>query len=179
MNKTITVQKPNAFFFQCQYIRWVTFPSYDKTTTTVRITIHNKCNKYNKSEMNTEMNKNHLLIHIQNWMGCWFFFVGFFLFVANFSLTFSFFFNKVLENLSYLVVKHEIVSLVSLFSKREVYWCVTGNQHSFWQVSSYSNRQQTITRGNLLKRKYREHPLSVQSHGLRSDATGEHPLHPL
>lgn len=32
------------------------------------------------------------------------------------------------------------------------------------------NRQQTVTRGNLLKRKYREHPLSVQSHGLRSDA---------
>lgn len=45
--------------------------------------------------------------------------------------------------------------------------------------SSHSNGQQTVTRGNLLKRKYREHPLSVQSHGLRSDATAEHPLHPL
>lgn len=29
-----------------------------------------------------------------------------------------------------------------------------------------------------IEEKTEEHPLSVQSHGLRSDATAEHPLHP-
>lgn len=53
MNKTITVQKPNAFFLPVP-VDQMGYTSHDKTTTTVRITIHNK---YNKSEMNTEMNK--------------------------------------------------------------------------------------------------------------------------
>lgn len=30
-----------------------------------------------------------------------------------------------------------------------------------------------------IEEKTEEHPLSVQSHGLRSDATAEHPQHPL
>lgn len=34
----------------------------------------------------------------------------------------------------------------------------------------YGNRQQTVTRGNFLKRDSREHPLSVHTHGLRADA---------
>lgn len=95
--------------------------------------------------------------------------------LVGFHISANFF--KVLEIISHLLVKHEIVSPAGSFKEGGI--LITGTQHSFLQVSSYINQQQTTTRGNLLKRKYGEHPLSVQSHGLRSDATGEHPLHPL
>lgn len=49
------------FSFSASTSDEITFPSHDKTTTTVRITIHNKCNKCEKSE-NEHINESKLLI---------------------------------------------------------------------------------------------------------------------
>lgn len=147
--KTITVQKPNAFFFfQCQYIRWSTFPSYDKTTTTVRITIHNKCNKYNKSEMNTEMRK---LIFTNSYWKINELVVGFFIFLFAKSYKASEKKTKKTNKIKsvHLLVDRGVVS--PLGSSKEgatANWCVAGSR-----VSSHTDRQQTGTRGNLFQRK--------------------------
>lgn len=66
MNKTITVQKTKCIFSSSASISdELHFPSYDKTTTTVRITIHNKCNRYSKSENEHRNEQNQLLIHTE------------------------------------------------------------------------------------------------------------------
>lgn len=49
------------FSFSASTSDEITFPSRDKTTTTVRRTIHNKCNKCDKSE-NEHINESKLLI---------------------------------------------------------------------------------------------------------------------
>lgn len=45
-----------------------------------------------------------------------------------------------------------------------------GNQLSFIRVWWYGNWQQTVTRGNFLKRDSGERPLSVHTHGFSADA---------
>lgn len=52
---------------------------------------------------------------------------------------------QIWESLSYLLVKHELFSLVCSVKEGGILMCKR-NQHSFLQVSSYSIRKQTITR---------------------------------
>lgn len=81
-------------------------------------------------------------------------FLSFFLLVTNFF--FFFFFTKFGKNFRTYWLNMWSSPWYAL-TKREVYWCVTGNQHSFLQVSSYSNWQKTITRG-IIKEKLQGTP---------------------